>query len=50
VPKIDTSGMPDVKELESKNLHYKQWTFTDESSGLSKIFNSSSPFGDVREQ
>src|ERR687886_1873031 len=46
VPKIDTSGMPEVKELESRNLHNQQWTFTDESSGLSKIFNGSSPFSD----
>jgi Mn-containing catalase len=33
-------------QLESRNLHNQQWTFTDESSGLSKIFNGSSPFGD----
>src|SRR5215217_4799982 len=46
VPKLDTSGMPEVKELESRNLHNQQWTFTAESSGLSKIFNGSSPFGD----
>src|ERR687883_2087223 len=46
VPKLDTSGMPEVKELESRNLHNQQWTFTDESSGLSKIFNGSSPFND----
>src|SRR5919202_727108 len=46
VPKIDTSGMPEVRELESRNLHNQQWTFTDESSGLSKIFNGSSPFDD----
>jgi Mn-containing catalase len=46
VPKIDTSGMPEVKELESRNLHNQQWTFTAESSGLSKIFNGSSPFND----
>ena len=46
VPKIDTSGMPEVKELESRNLHNQQWTFTAESSGLSKIFNGSSPFDD----
>jgi Mn-containing catalase len=46
VPKIDTSGMPEVKELESRNLHNQQWTFTDESSGLSNIFNGDSPFGD----
>src|ERR687883_1231171 len=46
VPKLDTSGMPEVKELESRNLHNQQWTFTAESSGLPKIFNGSSPFGD----
>src|ERR687883_1058043 len=46
VPKLDTSGMPEVKELESINLHNQQWTFTAESSGLSKIFNGSSPFDD----
>ncbi|HJT46602.1 MAG TPA: hypothetical protein VJ729_00350 [Nitrososphaeraceae archaeon] len=46
VPKIDTSRMPEVKELESRNLHNQQWTFTAESSGLSKIFNGSSPFND----
>jgi Mn-containing catalase len=38
--------MPEVKELESRNLHNQQWTFTPESSGLSKIFNGSSPFND----
>jgi Mn-containing catalase len=45
---LDTSSMPEVKEMESRNLHNKQWTFTsnNESSGLSKIFNGSSPFGD----
>jgi Mn-containing catalase len=46
IPKLDTSSMPEVKELESRNLHNQQWTFTEESSGLSKIFNGSSPFGD----
>jgi len=48
IPKLDTSSMPEVKEMESRNLHNKQWTFTsnNESSGLSKIFNGSSPFGD----
>jgi Mn-containing catalase len=49
IPKLDTSSMPEVKELESRNLHNQQWTFTNpnsESSGLSKIFNGSSPFGD----
>jgi Mn-containing catalase len=46
IPKLDTSSMPEVKELESRNLHNQQWTFTEQSSGLSKIFNGSSPFGD----
>src|ERR671938_1195484 len=46
ITKLDTSGMPEVKELERRNLHNQMWTFTDESSGLSKIFNGSSPFGD----
>jgi Mn-containing catalase len=46
VPKIDTSKMPEVKELEKRNLHNQQWTFTSEDSGLSKIFTGSSPFGD----
>ncbi|HEY9492906.1 MAG TPA: manganese catalase family protein, partial [Nitrososphaeraceae archaeon] len=46
VPKIDTSKMPEVKELENRNLHNQQWTFTSEDSGLSKIFTGSSPFGD----
>jgi Mn-containing catalase len=46
VPKVDTSKMPEVKELENRNLHNQQWTFTSEDSGLSKIFNGSSPFGD----
>jgi Mn-containing catalase len=48
IPKLDSSKMPEVKELESRNLHNQQWTFTatNESSGLAKIFNGSSPFGD----
>ena len=46
VPKIDTTKMPEVKELENRNLHNQQWTFTSEDSGLSKIFTGSSPFGD----
>lgn len=46
VPKTDTSNMPEVKELERKNLHNQQWTFSDEKSGLADIFNGSSPFGD----
>jgi Mn-containing catalase len=46
VPKVDTSKMPEVKALENRNLHNQQWTFTNEDSGLSKIFTGSSPFGD----
>jgi Mn-containing catalase len=48
VPKLDSSKMPEVKELENRNLHNQQWTFTatNQSSGLAKIFNGSSPFGD----
>jgi Mn-containing catalase len=46
VPKIDSSKMPEVKKLEERNLHNQQWTFSEEESGLSKIFVGSSPFGD----
>jgi Mn-containing catalase len=40
--------MPEVKELENRNLHNQQWTFTNnkETSGLAKVFKGSSPFGD----
>lgn len=48
IPKLDSSKMPEVKELENRNLHNQQWTFTatNQSSGFAKIFNGSSPFGD----
>jgi Mn-containing catalase len=46
IPKADSSKMPEVKELEDRNLHNQQWTFTNEKSGLSDIFSGSSPFGD----
>ena len=51
IPKLDSSKMPEVKELENRNLHNQQWTFSaantsNQSSGLAKIFNGSSPFGD----
>jgi Mn-containing catalase len=46
VPKTDSSKMPEVKKLEDRNLHNQQWTFSNEESGLSKIFTGSSPFGD----
>jgi Mn-containing catalase len=45
VPKVDTSNMPEVKELEGKNLHNQQWTFSKESQ-MAKIFRGPSPFGD----
>ena len=37
---------PEVQELEKRNLHNQQWTFTDGKSGLGEIFNGESPFGD----
>jgi Mn-containing catalase len=48
VPKIETSGMKDVKALESRNLHNQMWTFTNnnEPSGLAQIFKGESPFDD----
>ncbi|HEY9387584.1 MAG TPA: manganese catalase family protein [Nitrososphaeraceae archaeon] len=49
IPKINTSGMKEVKELERRNLHNQMWTFTNndnETSGLADIFKGSSPFGD----
>jgi Mn-containing catalase len=48
VPRIDTSNMPEVRELESKNLHNQMWTFTNkgETSLLDTIFSGDSPFDD----
>jgi Mn-containing catalase len=48
IPKFDSSNKPEVQELENRNLHNIQWTFTTnkETSGLAKIFKGSSPFGD----
>jgi Mn-containing catalase len=46
IPKIDTSKMPEVKELERRNLHNQLWTFSSEKSETAKIFNGNSPFGD----
>jgi Mn-containing catalase len=46
IPKVDTSKMPEVQELERLNLHNQQWTMTNEQSGLSSIFNGESPFND----
>ena len=46
IPKVDSSKMPEVQELERLNLHNQQWTMTNEQSGLSSIFNGESPFHD----
>jgi Mn-containing catalase len=48
VPKFDTSKMPEVKDLERKNLHNQMWTFTNkgETSLIDKIFKGDSPFDD----
>ena len=48
IPRIDTAGMKEVKELERLNLHNQMWTFTNkgEPSGLAQIFKGSSPFDD----
>ena len=46
VPKVDTTKMPEVKELEKKNLHNQQWTFASDDSEMAKIFKGASPFGD----
>src|SRR5687767_7178806 len=48
IPRIDTSGMPEVKDLERKNLHNQMWTFTNngETSEIGKIFKGDSPFDD----
>jgi Mn-containing catalase len=48
VPRINTNNMPEVKDLENKNLHNMMWTFTNngEPSGMAKIFKGESPFDD----
>jgi Mn-containing catalase len=48
VPRFDTSKMPEVRDLEGKNLHNQMWTFTNngETSLLDKIFKGESPFDD----
>jgi Mn-containing catalase len=48
IPRIDTSRMPEVRELEGKNLHNQMWTFSNkgETSLLEKIFKGDSPFDD----
>src|SRR4029079_19100121 len=48
VPRFDTSKMPEVKDLERKNLHNQMWTFANkgETSLLDTIFKGDSPFDD----
>ena len=48
IPRINTAGMKEVRELERLNLHNQMWTFTNkgEPSGLAQIFKGSSPFDD----
>ena len=46
IPKIETSFMPEVNAMEKKNLHNQIWTFSNETSEVSKIFTGDSPFGD----
>jgi Mn-containing catalase len=45
VPRIDTSNMPEVRDLESKNLDNIMWIFSNqgESSLLDRIFKGDSP-------
>ena len=40
--------MPEVKDLEKKNLHNVMWTFANngEPNGMAKIFKGKSPFDD----
>jgi Mn-containing catalase len=48
IPRIDTDKMPEVKDLESKNLHNIMWTSANngEPNGISEIFKGDSPFDD----
>ncbi len=48
VPRIDTANMPEVRDLERKNLHNIMWTFTNkgETSLFDRIFKGDSPFDD----
>src|ERR687896_1025497 len=48
IPRINTSGMKEVRELERLNFQNQMWTFTNggEPSGLADIFKGSSPFDD----
>ena len=48
IPRFDTSKMPEVRDLERKNLHNQMWTFANkgETSLLDTIFRGDSPFDD----
>jgi len=48
VPRINTDNMPEVKELEGKNLNNTMWTFANnrETNGMANIFKGDSPFDD----
>jgi Mn-containing catalase len=48
VPRINTDKMPEVKDLENKNLHNIMWTFVNdrEPNGMANIFKGDSPFDD----
>src|ERR687889_2814812 len=48
IPRFDTTGMPEVKDLERRNLHNQMWTFANkgETSLLDTIFKGDSPFDD----
>jgi Mn-containing catalase len=46
IPKVETSRMPELNELENNNLHNRLWTFSNEMSDVSKIFRGNSPFED----
>jgi Mn-containing catalase len=48
VPRVNTNNMPEVKDLENKNLHNIMWSFTNngDPNGMDKIFKGESPFDD----
>ena len=39
IPRIDTSGMPEVRDLESRNLHNQMWTFTNKGESSEIGYN-----------
>jgi Mn-containing catalase len=46
--RVNTNNMPEVKDLENKNLHNIMWSFTNngDPNGMDKIFKGESPFDD----